>query len=103
MAITVREPWERIAARYLIAASASAAVDLLWWLHQTRQLTGPIDVVGHPTFANFDYLPSLVAYRLITYAFPVGVLVVYSLLAWRGPLRRPARRSRAPPPGPIRP
>jgi hypothetical protein len=84
----------RIAARFLIAVTVSGAADMLWWLHEPRQLTGPINVPGYPTFANFDYIPSFLAYRLITYAFPVGVLVVYSLLAWRGPLRRPARARR---------
>jgi hypothetical protein len=88
--------WERIVARFLIAVGVSAAADVLWWLHEPRQLTAPIDVVGYPAFANFDYIPSFLAYRLVIYAFPIGVLVVYSLLAWRGPLRRPpsARRRR---------
>jgi hypothetical protein len=78
-----------MAARFLIAAAASATVDVLWWLRGPRQLTGPIDVVGYPIWANYDYVPSFLAYRLIVYAFPAGVLLVYSLLAWRGPLRRP--------------
>ena len=85
-----REPWGRIATRFLLAVAVSATADMLWWLHQPRQLTGPIDVVGYPIWANYDYIPSFTAYRLITYAFPVGVLVMYVLLAWRGPLRRPA-------------
>jgi hypothetical protein len=89
------ERWGRIAARFVIAVAVSAAADTLWWLHQPRQLTGPVAVVGYPTFHNFDYLPSFAAYRLITYAFPVGVLAVYSLLAWRGPLRRTVRVRRA--------
>ena len=84
----------RIAVRFLVAVAASAAADLLWWLHEPRQLTAPIDTVGYPTFANWDYIPSFLGYRLVIYAFPVGVLAVYSLLAWRGPLRRPARARR---------
>ena len=39
--------------------------------------------MGYPTFANFDYIPWFDAYRLVIYAFPVGALAVYSLLAWR--------------------
>jgi hypothetical protein len=91
------EPRERIVARFLIAVSVSAAVDVLWWLHEPRQLAKPVSVVGYPAFNNFDQNPSLLAYRLLIYAFPVGALIVYSLLAWRGPLRRPvgARRRRA--------
>lgn len=89
-----RDRWERIA-RFTVAVAASeTAVMLWWWLDQPRQLTGPIDIVGYPTFANFDYIPSFVAYRLVTYVFPAGVLIVYSLLAWRGPWRRPARARR---------
>lgn len=91
-----REPRQRIVARFLIAVSVSAVADVLWWLHEPRQLSKPINVVGYPTFANFDYIPSFLAYRLLIYAFPVGALLVYCLLAWRGPLRRPkgARRLR---------
>jgi hypothetical protein len=87
----------RIAARFVIAVAASGIADTLWWFSQPRQLTGPINIVGYPAFKNFDYIPSFLAYRLITYALPLGALVVYSLLAWRGPLARPAgtRRRRA--------
>jgi hypothetical protein len=92
-----REPRERIVARFLIAVSVSAIADVLWWLHEPRQLSKPISVVGYPAFANFDYIPSFLAYRLLIYAFPLGALLVYCLLAWRGPLRRStgARRRRA--------
>jgi hypothetical protein len=92
-----RDRWGRIARFAVAAAVSETAVMLWWWLGQPRQLTGPIDIVGYPTFANFDYKPSFVAYRLVTYVFPAGVLIVYSLLAWRGPWRRPAhaRRQRA--------
>lgn len=91
-----REPRQRIVARFLVAVGASAVADVLWWLHEPRQLSKPISVVGNPAFANFDYIPSFLAYRLVIYAFPVGALLVYCLLAWRGPLRRPkaARRRR---------
>ena len=43
---TARERRARIIASLSIAVTASAAVDALWWLHQPRLLTGPIDVVG---------------------------------------------------------
>ena len=79
----------RIAARFLIAVAASATACAVWWRHQPRRVR-PDYIVGYPTFANFDYLPSFLAYRLVIYAFPAGVLAVYSLLASRGPLRRPA-------------
>jgi hypothetical protein len=92
-----RDRWERIVVRFLIAVCVSAAADVLWWLHEPRHLIKPIEVVGYAPFSNFDYNPSFLAYRLLVYAFPVGALLVYSVLAWRGPLRRPpgARRRRA--------
>jgi hypothetical protein len=89
-----REQWGSIVARFLSAVAVSATADVLWWLREPRHLTGPIDIVGYPTFANFDYIPSFAAYRLVTYAFPIGVLAVYGLLAWRGPLRRPTNTRR---------
>jgi hypothetical protein len=92
-----QERWERVAARFLFAVGLSATADVLWWLHAPRQLARPISVVGYPTFADLDYNRTFLAYRLFIYAFPVGALLVYWLLAWRGPLRRPpgARRRRA--------
>lgn len=86
-----REPRRRKIARFIIAVAASAAADALWWLREPTHLSGHITVVGYPTWANYDYLPTFLAYRLVVYAFPLGALLVYSLLAWRGPLRRPPR------------
>jgi hypothetical protein len=92
-----QDRWQRIVARFVVAVGISATADVLWWLHQPRQLAKPVSVVGYPAFANFDYIPSYLAYRLLIYAFPIGALLVYILLAWRGPLKRPAgaRRRRA--------
>ncbi len=92
-----QDQWLRIVARFVIAIAVSAAADVLWWLHEPHQLAKPISVVGYPAFFNFDYIPSFLAYRLLVFAFPAGALLVYCLLALRGPLRRPvsARRRRS--------
>jgi len=90
-----REPAVRLVARFVIAALLSEAAALWWWDGRPRQLRGVIDIVGYPTFGNFNYLAPFTAYHLAVYGFPIGVLLIYSLLAWRGPLRRPVR-SRAP-------
>jgi hypothetical protein len=83
------EPAFRFVARFVIATLLSGATALWWWDRRPLQLHGVIDIVGYPTFANFNYLPPFTAYRLVVYAFPIGALLIYSLLARRGPLRRP--------------
>jgi hypothetical protein len=92
--VETRDHFTRFLLRFVIAIAVSAAVDLLWWLREPRHLSGNISIVGYPTFNNWDYAPAFTAYRLVVYAFPIGALVVYALLAWRGPLRRAPRPPR---------
>jgi hypothetical protein len=89
-----REPAVRFVARFVIAMLVSGGAALWWWDRRPRQLHGVIDIVGYPTFGNFNYVAPFTAYHLAVYAFPIGVLIIYSLLAWRGPLRRPVRSRR---------
>lgn len=70
-----------------VAVTASALIALAFWLTRATHLSGQINIVGYPTFANYNYLPHFLAYRLATYAFPVGVIVIYLVLDWRGPLK----------------
>jgi hypothetical protein len=81
-------------ARFAIAVAVSAGIDVAYWLHAPRHLSGTIQVVGYPTWANWNYQLPFLAYRLTLYAFPLGVVLVYALLAWLGPLRGPARLPR---------
>ena len=81
-------------ARFVVATLISGAATLWWWERRPRELHGIIDIVGYPTFANFNYIAPFTAYRLVVYAFPVGVLLIYSLLARHGPLRRQVRSPR---------
>jgi len=87
----------RAVARFLVAVGASAAVCLLLYRFAAPSLTGPTDIVGYPTFANFNFERSFWAYRLTMYAFPFFAIAGYVLLARFGPLRsrrpRPAKRA----------
>jgi hypothetical protein len=78
----------RTAVRIVVALVLSGLICMVVWLLRSRQLSSPIDIVGNPTFIDYDFQPLFLRYRLITYAFPAGVIVIYLLLAWRGPLRR---------------
>ncbi len=75
----------RIAAALIL----SGLVCLVVWSLRSRHLSGEIDIVGNPTFIDYDYQVLFLKYRLVTYAFPAGAIVIYLLLAWRGPLRQP--------------
>ncbi|HET8570441.1 MAG TPA: hypothetical protein VFN14_00945, partial [Candidatus Limnocylindria bacterium] len=86
----LREPWWRPALRLVLALGVAAAIGILWWRHEPRSLSTPIDIIGYPTFVNYDYEPSFLAYRLVVWEFPVVTMVLYALLGWRGPLRRRA-------------
>ena len=86
-----KENQRRTLIRILVAAIASATVDALVWSMRTTHLSGHIDIVGNSTFSNFNSPLLFLKYRLITYAFPAGVIVFYLLLGLRGPLRT-ARR-----------
>jgi hypothetical protein len=91
------ESWFRPVRRFLIATATSALLCLFAWSRVPRSLHGRIDIVGYPTFQNFAFEPSFAAYRLVVYAFPILALALYSVLAWRGPLRRPLRSAPAVP------
>jgi hypothetical protein len=88
--------WQSIL-RLLIAVGVSAVLCLLLGRFAAPSLTGPTDIVGYPTFANFNFEPSFWNYRLTVYAFPLFAIVGYVLLARFGPLRsrspRPAKRT----------
>jgi hypothetical protein len=80
------------AARFLVAAAVALTLCLLaWFTVVPRQLSGPIDAVGYPIFADFAYDRPFWAYRLTVYVFPAIMIVAYLLLAWRGPLRKRTR------------
>lgn len=76
---------------------AACLVALAVWKVSPRGLTPPINIVGYPTFANFDFHPGFLQYRLIVWVVPAVSVAVLAVL-WRwGPLaaRRPQRRRAA--------
>ena len=87
----------RAVARFLVAVGVSVVLCALLGRLAAPSLTGPTDIVGYPTFANYNYELSFWAYRLTVYAFPFFAVVGYVLLARFGPLRsrcpRPAKRT----------
>jgi hypothetical protein len=88
-------PWS--VARFLVAVAVSAVLCLLIGRFAAPSLAGPTDIVGYPTFANYNFERSFWIYRLTVYAFPLFAIVGYVLLARFGPLRslspRPAKRT----------
>jgi hypothetical protein len=84
-------------ARFLVAVAVSAVLCMALGRFAAPSLTGPIDIVGNPTFTNYNFKPLFWYYRLTVYAFPLFAIVGYALLARFGPLRtrapRPAKRT----------
>ena len=85
-------------ARFLIAVGVSTVLCLLLDRFAAPSLPVPTDIVGYPTFTNYNserYL--FFRYRLAVYAFPLLTIAGYVLLAQFGPLRargpRPAKRT----------
>lgn len=72
--------------RVALAALAAIGVDLLVWSQRSTHLAYPIDAIGYPSFANYDYLPSFLRYELLIVGFPVGLCLAYLVLDWVGPL-----------------
>ena len=77
----------RDAARFAVSAALSALVGVLWWAHIPDHLSGHINIVGYPSFQNYNYLKAFTAYRLAVWEFPLVTVIFYALLRWRGPLR----------------
>ena len=85
-------------ARFLVAVGVSAVLCLLLDRFAAPSLPVSTDIVGYPTFINYNserYL--FFRYRLAVYAFPLFAIVGYVLLARFGPPRargpRPAKRT----------
>lgn len=84
----------RQALRFALSVCGSVALCLFVWHTRSRTLTGPINIVGSPTFSDFNYPQYFTAYRLATYVFAPVAILLFVLMSWRGPLRGPARGRR---------
>ena len=87
----------KVVTRFVVATGLAAAVCELVWLHLGNRLSITTDIVGFPTFADFDAYRYQYAFELAAWAFPVLAVLVYVLLSWRGPLRRSRRAARVRP------
>ena len=87
----LRRSWKpgaaRSALRFVVALVFSLVLGALVWSLRPGSLSAPVNVVGYPSFANFDYRPILLGWRLVVLVLPVVLVAVYAAL-WRwGPLR----------------
>jgi hypothetical protein len=87
----------RVVARFLAAVGVSAVLCLLLGRFAAPSLPRRTDIVGNPTFADFNFERMFWNYRLAVYGFPLLVIFGYVLLGRFGPLRshspRPAKRT----------
>jgi hypothetical protein len=72
-----------------VSLLASGLVALAIWEFSPRGLRPPINIVGHPTFANIDFHPAFLKYRLFVWVVPAVSVAIFAVL-WRwGPLAGP--------------
>jgi hypothetical protein len=89
------ENQRRVLARLAIAVAVSGSIWLLLVNLASPTLPRHIDIVGWPSYFDYNYLPSFWKYRLAVYVFPAVSIVLYALLSRWGPFRRteqPRRR-----------
>ena len=53
----------------------SLCCGLLVWSLRPKELGYPIDVIGYPTFHNFNYHPIFWAWRILVWQVPIVALV----------------------------
>ncbi len=75
--------------RFTLACALSGAVTDALWRQVPVSLNASTDVVGYAIFSDFNFVRYFDAYYAIAFVFPALALVLYHLLAWRGPLRKP--------------
>jgi hypothetical protein len=85
-----------VAARFVIAVGVSAVMCVELARHHTPGLPTTTDIVGYPTYWNYNFEVLFWTYRLVVYAFPLFAILGYALLSRFGPLRsgtpRPSAR-----------
>ena len=79
----------RLVLRLAFAAAFAAACCWEIWQHVPTRLAIRTNIVGYPTFYNFDYVRYFTAFSLIAILLPTLVFAADHVLGARGPLRRP--------------
>ena len=78
----------RTTVRVLVSLLVSALLGFLVWSLRPTELGDPIDVIGYPTFHNFNYHPIFWTWRVLVWQVPVVFIGTYAVLMRLGPLRR---------------
>ena len=74
--------------RFVLAVGGGAILTRLVWIFFGNKLSIRTDIIGYPTFYNYDSPRLTDGYYLIVFVFPLLSLLLYLGLAWLGPLRR---------------
>ena len=74
-------------ARLAISVVAAVALGGLVWSLRPTGLSAPIDIVGYPSFVNFNYRTIIWGWRIAVWLVPLAAIVCYLLLMRFGPLR----------------
>src|SRR5262249_25313678 len=85
----------RLIARFAVAVAVSAAIWLALVTLDRPTLPRYIDVIGWPSYYDYNFLPLFWDYRLAVYLVPTLAIVLYAALARWGPLRRTAPRPKS--------
>jgi hypothetical protein len=77
-----------VAVRFLLAIAIACAVcELAWRVVVPSTLSLTTDIVGFPTFYNWNPYRYLDSYKIMAYLFPAVAIGAYLLIGLRGPLR----------------
>ena len=82
---TVAAARSRAAFRLGFAFLFAVLLAVVVWFATPRGLRPPIDIVGYPSFEDFDYHRQFLAYRLLMWELPIVTLTVWWLLGRAGP------------------
>jgi hypothetical protein len=73
--------------RVVFALLVALVVGALAWSLRPDSLSAPIDVVGYPSFANFNYHPIVWGWRILIWLAPTAGIAAYLAARRFGPLR----------------
>ncbi len=76
----------RVATRWLVAFGVAAGLCAWLWIRRPDHLVQSDDIIGYPSFSNFDFQPLFLRHRLLMWLLPLTTAVVYVLLRRWGPL-----------------
>lgn len=82
--------------RLAVAIAISVVVAFVIWVLSPRELQRPEDIVGYPSYWNFNFHDSFLAYRLLVWVVPLGSVGFFWLLSRRGPWAESHRSDRVP-------